>query len=137
VHAIDTARFLLGDPLPRRVQASIGRGQFGDYPVDDDGLVIIDWEGGARSLVEFGWWQPRLAGLEAETEVLGVRGAARIWPDMPPIPAGYDHCAVDMYAAQLADVVACSQSGATPQASAQGGLIALSIVQQAYAAAAG
>ena len=37
IHAIDTARFLLGDPEPTRVGASIGVGEFGDYDVDDDG----------------------------------------------------------------------------------------------------
>ena len=34
VHAIDTARFLLGDPEPARVAAVIGT-RYGDYGVDD------------------------------------------------------------------------------------------------------
>ena len=135
IHAIDTARFLLGDPLPRRVMASIGIGAFGDYAVDDDGLVIIDWAGGERSLIEFGWNQPRLGGLEAETEVIGVCGAARIWPNFPPVPSGYEHCSVEMYQAQIADVAACCRSGATPIASAAVGLTALDIVCKAYASA--
>jgi predicted dehydrogenase len=137
IHAIDTARFLLGDPAPRRVQASIGLGRFGDYPVDDDGLVIVDWDNGTRSLIEFGWWQPRLGGLEAETEVLGKGGSARIWPQPIPPPEGYEHCTIPMYAAQIADVAACCMSGATPRASAEVGLVALEIVEAAYAAAAG
>ena len=135
IHAIDTARFLLGDPAPQRIQASIGHGAFGAYAVDDDGLLIVDWQGGARSLIEFGWWQPRLGGLEAETEVLGTRGAARIWPDDPPAPEGYEHCSLPMYAAQIADVAACCASGATPLASAEVGLVALRIVESAYAVA--
>jgi predicted dehydrogenase len=135
IHAIDTARFLLGDPAPRRVSASIGVGAFGDYAVDDDGLVVVDWEGGVRSLIEFGWNQPSLGGLEAETRVIGSRGAARIWPDMPPAAVGYQHCSVEMYQAQIADVAHCCRSGGTPRASAAGGLIALEIVQSAYAAA--
>ncbi len=76
IHAIDTARFLLGDPEPVRVSASIGTGRPGSYDVDDDGLVIIDWSNDVRSLVEFGWWQPRLGGLEADTEVYGLQ----CWP---------------------------------------------------------
>jgi predicted dehydrogenase len=135
VHAIDTARFLLGDPLPTRVAASIGVGDFGDYAVDDDGLLMIDWEGGVRSLIEFGWNQPRLGGLEAETEVIGAVGAARIWPRMPPVPEGYEHCSIGMYQAQIADVAACCRSGSTPIASAAVGLTALDIVSRAYAAA--
>ncbi len=105
IHAIDTARFLLGDPEPARVGASIGIGAFGDYDVDDDGVVTIDWAGGVRSTVEFGWWQPRLGGLEADTRVLGTAGTGRIWTMPLPPPAGYVHCAVPMYATQLADVV--------------------------------
>jgi predicted dehydrogenase len=135
IHAIDTARFLLGDPHPVRVQASIGRGEFGDYAVDDDGIVVVDWDQGTRSLVEFGWWQPRLGGLEAETEVLGTSGAARIWPDRPPVEPGYEHCSVPMYAAQLADVVRCCRDGGTPLASAEVGRTALAIVEAAYASA--
>lgn len=135
IHAIDTVRFLLGDPQPVRVQASIGTGEFGDYSVDDDGLVIIDWEQGTRSLIEFGWWQPRLAGLEAETEVLGTGGVARIWPGRPPVEEGYEHCTVPMYAAQLADVVRCCRDGGTPLASAAAGRTALAIVERAYSVA--
>lgn len=136
IHAIDTARFLLGDPPPRRIAASIGVGAFGDYAVDDDGLVIVDWDGGVRSLVEFGWNQPRLGGLEAETEVIGVHGSARLWPHYPPVPDGYEHCSIEMYQAQIADVAACCRSGAKPVASAEAGLTAIEIVGKAYAAAA-
>lgn len=134
IHAIDTARFLLGDPAPLRVQASIGKGMFGDYSVDDDGLVIVDWEGRARSLIEFGWHQPRLGGLEAETEVLGTLGAAKIWADMPPIPVGYEHCSLPMYAAQLADVANCCGTKQVPACSAEVGFTALRIVELAYGA---
>ena len=37
VHAIDTARFLLGDPTPDSVCARIST-RYGDYAVDDDGV---------------------------------------------------------------------------------------------------
>jgi predicted dehydrogenase len=137
IHAIDTARFLLGDPQPVRVQASIGVGEFHDDVVDDDGLVIVDWENGTRSLIEFGWWQPRLGGLEADTEVLGTRGAARIWPADQPAPTPAEHCSVPMYAAQLADFVRACRTGAEPVASASVGLTAVQIVAAAYQAAAG
>lgn len=135
IHAVDTARYLLGDPEPERVQASIGVGAFCDEPVDDDGIVLVDWSGGARSVVEFGWWQPRLGGLEADTEVLGTGGHARIWPEPLPPPEQYVHCSVPMYAAQLADFARCCATGATPVGSAEVGLTALRIVEQAYAAA--
>lgn len=135
IHAIDTARFLLGDPDPAGVAATIGVGCHGDYEVDDDGVVLVDWDDGVRSSVEFGWWQPRLGGLEADTEVLGTAGSARIWTMALPPPADYVHCSVPMYAAQLADVAASCRSGAAPTASAAVGRTALDIVERAYAAA--
>ena len=137
IHAIDTVRFLLGDPLPTRVVASIGTAH-GDYGVDDDAVVLIDWSGGVRSVVESGWWQPRLDGVEAETDVFGTAGHLRIWPQFTaetPAPTDYVHCSVPMYAAEMADFIDCCRSGATPIASAEVGLIALSIVEQAYTSA--
>src|SRR5207237_7836081 len=73
VHAIDTTRFLLGDPEPARVCAVVAR-RYGDYEVDDDGILLITWDDGVNSIVESGWWQPHLAGLEADTEVYGPAG---------------------------------------------------------------
>ena len=60
VHAIDTARFLLGDPEPARVAAVIGT-RYGEYGVDDDAILLISWSNGTNSVVESGWWQPSWA----------------------------------------------------------------------------
>ena len=78
VHAIDTARFLLGDPRPVRVCAAVGT-RYGDYAVDDDAVLLITWDNGTNSVVESGWWQPHLGGLEADTEVYGTGGYDRVW----------------------------------------------------------
>ncbi|MGI9052629.1 MAG: Gfo/Idh/MocA family protein [Ilumatobacteraceae bacterium] len=137
IHAIDTARFVLGDPAPVRVAASIGT-SYGDYDVDDDGVVLIDWDDGVRSVVECGWWQPRLDGVEADTEIYGTAGYERIWPlftPATPAPADYVHCSLPMYAAQLGDFATCCRTGATPVASAAVGLTALTIVEDAYRSA--
>jgi len=132
IHAIDIARFLLGDPGAERVRASIGIGRYGEYDVDDDGIVVIDGDNGVRSSVEFGWWQPRLGGLEADTEILGNDGADRIWTmPLPPL-SDYVHRDVPMYAAQLADVTAACRDGTTPVASTEVGRTALQIVEAAY-----
>src|SRR6202795_2004351 len=49
VHAIDTARFLLGDPDVTSVCATIGtRYAKGRYVVDDDGIVLIRWSKGTK-----------------------------------------------------------------------------------------
>lgn len=137
IHAIDTARFVLGDPQPVRTVASIGT-HYGAYGVDDDAVVLVEWDLGARSVIESGWWQPRLDGVEADTEVYGTAGYDRIWPQFTPAtpaPADYVHCSLPMYTTQMADLASCAASGARPRASAEVGLTALSIVADAYASA--
>jgi predicted dehydrogenase len=134
VHAIDTARFLLGDPDPVRVEASIGTAH-GDYAVEDDAVVLIEWSNGVRSVIESGWWQPRLDGVEADTEIFGTAGYERIWPEFTPAhpaPVDYVHCDLPMYAAQMADFAQCCVTGDTPIASAQVGRTVMQIVEAAY-----
>jgi predicted dehydrogenase len=132
IHAIDTARFLLGEPEAVRVQASIATAH-GSYAVDDDGLVLIDWEGGARSVVESGWWQSHLGGYEADTEVYGSSGYRRIWArEQPP---GYVHCDVTLFIAQLRAAMGQVAAWSAGTASPTHGLAALRICEQAYLAA--
>ena len=66
IHAIDTARFLLGDPEPLSVYSRLGT-HYIDADVDDTGLVIINWDNGASSYIETGWRQPQADGPEAAT----------------------------------------------------------------------
>ena len=132
IHAIDTARFLLGEPEVRRVEASIATSH-GSYAVDDDGIVLIEWEGGARSVVESGWWQTHLGGYEADTEVYGSTGYRRIWArEQPP---GYVHCDVGLFTAQLVDALAQIAAWRPGVPSPRHGLAALRICELAYAAA--
>jgi predicted dehydrogenase len=132
IHAIDTARFLLGEPVARRVSASIATA-YGDYAVDDDGVVLIDWEGGARSVVESGWWQRHLGGYEADTEVYGSSGYRRIWSrEQPP---GYVHCELSLFVAQMRDSLSRIAAWRPGEPSPEHGLAALRICEQAYAAA--
>jgi predicted dehydrogenase len=130
VHAIDTARFLLGDPLPSRVCAVVGR-RYGDYAVDDDGILLITWDQGTNSVVESGWWQPHLAGLEADTEVYGTGGYGRIWP-FTEGPPGYEHCAQPMYSAQMAAFLDAVGDGRQPRPSGEDGLVVMRVVDEAY-----
>jgi predicted dehydrogenase len=132
IHAIDTARFLLGDPEARRVAASITTAH-GGYAVDDDGLVLIEWEGGARSVVETGWWQPHLGGHEADTEVYGSSGYRRIWALEQP--SDYVHCDLGLFIAQMRHSLAQLSAWRPGKQSPVHGLAALRICEQAYAAA--
>ena len=136
VHAIDTARFLLADPQPLDVCAVVGtRYAQGRYAVDDDAVLLIRWSSGTNSIVESGWWQPHLAGLEADTEVYGTRGYARIW-DFTEEPPGYEHCAQPMFSAQLREFVDAASDGRKARPGPDDGLVIMRIADDAYRAAA-
>src|SRR5262245_47859063 len=66
IHALDTARFLLGDPKPVSVYANIGT-YYKDFDVDDTGVILVEWDNGVMSYIESGWWQPHSDGPEAAT----------------------------------------------------------------------
>jgi predicted dehydrogenase len=135
VHAIDTTRYLLGDPEPVRVCAAVGT-RHGDYAVDDDAVLMITWSNRTNSVVESGWWQPRAGGLEADTELYGTTGYARVWELTDP-PPGYEHCTQPMYSAQLAEFVDAVTAGRQPHPSGEDGRVVVQIVEQAYASATG
>jgi predicted dehydrogenase len=133
VHAIDTARFLLGDPTPNRVCAAIGT-RYGPYQVDDDGVLLITWSNGTNSVVESGWWQPHVGGLEADTEVYGTKGYARIWDPEPP-SEDYKHDTQPMYSAQMAEFLDAITEGRQPRPSGEDGRVVMHVVEDAYRSA--
>jgi predicted dehydrogenase len=135
VHAIDTARFLLGDPTPNRVCAAIGT-RYGTYQVDDDGVLLITWSNGTNSVVESGWWQPHVGGLEADTEVYGTKGYARIWDAEPP-SEDYKHDTQPMYSAQMAEFLDAIAEGRQPRPSGEDGRVVMQVVEEAYRSARG
>jgi predicted dehydrogenase len=138
VHAIDTARFLLNDPEPAGVCATLAtRYAAGRYTVDDDGIVLIRWSTGVRSIVECGWWQPHRGGLEADTEIYGTGGYARIW-DPPPVglpPTEDDHCSQPMYTAQMTEFLRAIEEDREPVPGPENGLTVMRIVEDAYRSA--
>jgi predicted dehydrogenase len=135
VHAIDTARYLLGDPMPERVCAAIGtRYADGRYDVDDDGILLITWSDGTNSMVESGWWQPHLEGLEADTEVFGTGGYDRIWP--PEVPSeDYEHCTQPMYTTQMREFLDAIDERRQPRPSGRDGRVVMQVVEEAYRSA--
>ncbi len=82
IHAVDTIRFLLGDPNPVSVYAKLGTyydsvaGQKKD--VDDTGVLIVEWEGGTVSTIETGWWQPSIGQAESSAQLYGEKGFGQI-----------------------------------------------------------
>jgi predicted dehydrogenase len=135
VHAVDTTRFVLDEPVPERVTASIV--ESADHPgIDARGLLTIEWATGVSSEIDFGWWRDSQDGLIADTEVWGERGYGRIW-EPEPAP-GYEHGSLPMYNAQMQDFV--QRSSAHPPGSdgfeaglCEPGRTALAIALEAYA----
>jgi predicted dehydrogenase len=147
IHAIDTARFLLGDPQPVSVYANIGT-YYKKFDVDDTGVIIVNWDNGVTSYVESGWWQPHADGPEASTQLYGLKGMAHLFPtglvlttaqakELDKVEPGFapvrdPHCPQSMYDAQLAYFVDCIKNQTTPRPGGSEGLINMKIVDAAY-----
>ncbi len=145
VHAIDAVRHVLGDPAPRSVIARIGS-YYGDYDVDDTGLIVVEWANGVFSTVEFGWNQPHAEGVVGSTHFYGREGYARLFPTWltqsetedtdSTLPAAniadLDAVFAEMYREQLRHFVACIDSGSQPMPGAREGYQVMRIVDAAY-----
>ncbi|MCF6332304.1 MAG: Gfo/Idh/MocA family oxidoreductase [Draconibacterium sp.] len=144
VHAIDTVRFILGDPKPTKVYAKIGT-YYGDYDVDDSGIVMISWDNGTESIIESGWWQPHMDGAEAGTGLFGTKGYASVFPTFikmkvgdvptkiePKLPIRTEHCEQPMYTRQMEHFVDCIKTRKQPVPGLVEGQVILDIVDAAY-----
>jgi predicted dehydrogenase len=147
IHAIDTARFLIGDPKPVSVYARLGT-FYKNFDVDDTGTILIEWEDGATSYIESGWWQPHMDGPEAATQLYGTRGFGQLFPTQLELPnrkeqkvelvnPGFafprpEHCPQSMYDAQIAYFIDCIRRNKTPSPGALEGLTNMKIVDAAY-----
>jgi predicted dehydrogenase len=147
IHALDTARFLLGDPKPVSVYAKLGT-HYKPFDVDDTGVIIVEWENGATSYIESGWWQPHMDGPEAATQLYGTRGFGQLFPtqlEIPNVKAGrvdlvqsgfefprQEHCPQSMYDAQMAYFIKCVRQKKTPIPGAAEGLTNMKVVDAAY-----
>ena len=150
IHALDTARFLLGDPQPVSVYANIGT-YYRDFDVDDTGVIIVNWNNGAISYIESGWWQPHSDGPEAATQLYGTQGFGQLFPTKLELPnakeekldvidGGFEfpraeHCPQSMYDAQMAYFIECIQFGKTPVPGGAEGLVNMKVVDAAYESA--
>ncbi|MEA3476876.1 MAG: Gfo/Idh/MocA family oxidoreductase [Bacteroidota bacterium] len=144
VHAIDTVRYILGDPKPVSVYAQIGT-HYGDYDVDDSGIIIISWDNGTTSIIESGWWQPHMDGPEGATRLFGTEGYASVFPTFvkykgeesleefsPPPPAKTEHCDQVIYDGQMEHFIDCIRNRNQPSPGFIEGQVVLDIVDAAY-----
>ncbi len=147
IHALDTARFLLGDPKPASVYANIGT-YYKDFDVDDTGVIIVEWDNGATSYIESGWWQPHADGPEAATQLYGTQGFGQLFPTQLELPnvktqkldivkSGFkfprkEHCPQSMYDAQMSYFIECIRKNKTPVPGGLEGLMNMKVVDAAY-----
>lgn len=149
IHAIDTARFLVGDPEPQSVYARIGT-YYKDMDVDDTGIIIVNWENGISSYIESGWWQPHMDGPEAATQLYGTKGFGQLFPTYLELPnaelqkidridADFEerepHCLQSMYDTQMAYFIQCIQASQEPSPGPAEGWTNIRIVDAAYQSA--
>lgn len=147
IHALDTARFLLGDAKPVAVYAKIGT-FYKDFDVDDTGIIIVEWDNGATSYIESGWWQPHADGAEAATQLYGTQGFGQLFPtklelpnvkeeNMDVIDSGFEfprkeHCPQSLYEAQLKYFVECIEKNHIPIPGGLEGWTNMKVVDAAY-----
>jgi predicted dehydrogenase len=147
IHALDTARFLLGDPQPASVYAKIGT-HYKDFDVDDTGVILVEWDNGTTSYIESGWWQPHMDGPEAATQLYGILGYGQLFPTQLELPnakkqkvelikSGFifprkEHCPQSMYDAQMAYFINCIRRSRTPNPGGAEGIVNMKLVESAY-----
>jgi predicted dehydrogenase len=147
IHAIDTARFLLGDPQPVSVYARIGT-YYREFDVDDTGVLLVNWDNDANSYIECGWWQPHCDGPEAATQLYGARGFGQLFPTLLKVPnpeaqkvdvvkSGFkfprkEQAPQGMYDAQMKHFVHCVETRETPIPGGREGVVNMKIVDAAY-----
>ena len=145
VHALDTTRFLLGDPQPVSVYAKIGT-YYKDSDVDDTGVILVNWDNGVTSYIETGWWQPHSDSPEAGAQLYGLKGFGQVFPthlEIPneenkidviesPLASKESHYSQNMYTDQLKYFVECVEKNQTPIPGGLEGWTNMKVVDAAY-----
>jgi predicted dehydrogenase len=150
IHALDTVRFLLGDPRPVSVYAKIGT-YYGNFDVDDTGVIIVNWGNGVISYIESGWWQPHSDSREAGTQLYGTEGFGQLFPTrvelqkkkeerIEVIESGFEfprkeHAPQSLYDAQLRYFMECIEKHERPVPGGMEGWVNMKVVDAAYESA--
>jgi predicted dehydrogenase len=146
IHALDTVRFLLGDPQPVSVYARVGT-YYNDFNVDDTSILMVNWDQGTTSYIEAGWWQPHSDEPQAATLLYGTAGFGRVFPTYLeiPTPDKSDVARIDSglppaegppqrerFNIQMSHFVECIREGRQPSPGGAEGLLNMCVVDAAY-----
>ncbi|MFQ5419566.1 MAG: Gfo/Idh/MocA family protein [Anaerolineae bacterium] len=147
IHALDTVRFLLGDPQPVSVYAKIGT-YYGNFDVDDTGVILVNWDNGTTSYIETGWWQPHADKPNAGTQLYGTKGFGELFPTRLSLPdlaaetvsevaSGFDFPRTETaghakYGVQFAYFIDCIRENRIPIPGGREGMINMKVVDAAY-----
>lgn len=144
VHALDTARFLLGDPQPQSVYARIST-YYTRQDVDDTGILIVNWDNGAVSYIESGWWQPHSDGPNAATQLYGDKAFGQLFPTYileqeTRIDPGFTHPRINhmpqsLYNDQMAYFIRCIRNHDNPSPGGAEGWSNMNVIDAAYESA--
>jgi len=72
--------------------------------------------------------------MEADTEVYGTKGYARIFPREEP-SEDHDHAPQSMYTAQMHEFLSAIEQGRAPKPSGNDGRVVMEVVERANASA--
>jgi predicted dehydrogenase len=111
-------------------------------------VIIVEWDNGATSYIESGWWQPHADGPEAATQLYGTQGFGQLIPTRLELPnlqeqridvidSGFafpreSQAPQSLYDAQLKYFVECIEKNQTPVPGGAEGMMNMKVVDAAY-----
>lgn len=145
--ALDTLRFILGDPIPSCVYAHLEYG-IDAGEVEEAGVALIQWEDGSLSTLEAGWRQAFLEAPLGFTQVYASAGYGQIFPAFIQFRAeggihredaglgmGEVQASQELYNRQMTYFVQCIQQNRPPQPGGCNGVVNQQILEAAYTSA--
>lgn len=147
IHALDTARYLMGDPLPTKVYAHASTCH-SSIAVEDNSIFTVDWDNGAYSIIETSAFQVYAEAPEGGAQVWGTRGYGSTFPSelrlaiggaigafKPEFQARMEQCDWPMYQHQIEHLADCIRTGRAPKPGGDDGLVLMRVMDAVYKSA--
>ena len=134
VHAIDTARFLLGEPSPAGVSAAIGTRYGTTTSTTTRSCSSAGTTAPTRSSSRDGG-SPMPPAWRPTPRFTARTGYARVFAFTEPPTDTYEHCPQSMYTTQMSEFIAADREGRQPSPSGEDGLVVMRVLDEAYRSA--